>query len=331
MALHDSFPCESASDQQQQGGISPSTEKDSSPSPPAIGISGNNYIHGNDTGCEINRLGIRGGGIEQARSITNDVASILLNDEMLDQFVEDLINAETSDELRERDNEADCKELDDDAIVDGKAGDIDRLATPTKSDLAASTIPAVIQWIRTRMLSIFQSILAMFRKLQQLCMIQQRKFDADPRVWMRLKQRNNITSDRSCANQQLPKHSKSNFPQSTIESHNSTPMQSRFSFQFSMKNNASTSTEHGRATSNRLTAQHRSLSPTKLSSGTTQLRLIENRTSRPRIDISQLQTRLMQRKSSSILISAENKSIKAPPMQLLNKAKQRLEKGSDFE
>jgi len=324
------------------GGVSPPTTSE-------IGTVGSNSNNSNDTDSEINPLGTRGGGAEHAFQMTNDLPSLLLNDDMLDQLVEELINATSAEEPIVEDVEnAVSKEWDNDALVDGQDGDIDVQSNnclsiidtpPTKSDMASGTIPTVIHWIRTRLLSIYQSILALCRKLQKLCMMQQQNFESDSIARMRFEQRNNIMNDGRCTNQKYNKHSKrslfsvlnesSHCRRNAFEKQTSAKMQKRFTFHVSLNNNASTSTNQGRANSHSRPATNSKLSPPKLSSRTSPLKQTEQKSPSPRMDIAQLQSQLMQKKSSSILFSAENPNIKAPPMQLLNKVKGRLVKKNE--
>ncbi|KAL7428102.1 hypothetical protein ACHAXH_000752 [Discostella pseudostelligera] len=362
VVLNDSFPCESAADQQQEHrpeqelqGVSPSTGSNSntgggaaSPTTPEIGTVGNNDNSSNGNGSEINPLGTRGGGAEQACQMTSDFPSLLLNDDMLDQLVEELINATSTEEpIVEDGDDDDNKESDHDAIVDGRDGAIDQQSNtclsnidtkPTKRNVVSGTIPSVMQWIRARLLSIYQSIFAMCRKLQKLCMMQQQTCDADSIARMRFEQQNNIMNDGSCTNQQY-KHSKrslssvlsksSHCRRSAFEEQPAAKMQKRFTFHVLLNNNAPTSTKQGRANSHSRSATNSKLSRAKLSSGTSPLKQIDQKTPRPRMDIAQLQSKLMQQKSSSILFPAEKPNIKAPPMQLLNKVKGRLNTKSE--
>ena len=338
VALHDSFPCESAADQQDrhpepEQGIASlgSTSKpvgDNSPlTSSTIGGAGNN--NSNDTCGAINPLKTRGGGAEQACmiEIANEVPSILLSDEMLDKIVEDLINAEHSRDVLVGEDEADNEKSNRDAPIDGKVSDIDHCAelsiiegTLAESHATSGTIPAVAQWIRALILSIVQSIFDLVRKLQKLCRMQQKNCDAD---------RNMITNDGGiCTTQQFYPICRNSFAHQA-----SVNMQSRFTFHVSMNNGASTSTKRGREhNNNRRATTVNNLSTHTLSKGINPLpSMIQSSTSRPQMDLTQLQSRLLQRKSSSILISAEKPNIKAPPMQLLNKVRRRIDTSNDAE
>jgi hypothetical protein len=344
VALHDSFPCESAADQQhrhpetEQGMASElgSTRISVGENPPfrssTIGGTGNKYNSSNDTVGAINPLKTRGGGAEQACmiEIANDVPSVLLSDEMLDKIVEDLINAEHSGDVLVEEDEAVDEKLDHDALIDGKVSDIDHCAelsiiegTPAESHATSGTIPAVVQWIRTCILSIVQSISDLVRELQKKFM---------------------ITNDGGeCTTQQFSKQCKrSPYPNfskpspgclNSFAHQASANMQSRFTFHVSMNNGASTSTKRGREHNNdRRATTINNLSTHTLSKGINPLpSMIQSSTSRPQMDLTQLQSRLLQRKSSSILISAEKPNIKAPPMQLLNKVRRRIETSNDTE
>lgn len=356
VALHDSFPCESAADQQhrhpetEQGMASElgSTSISVGENPPfrssTIGGTGNNNNSSNDTVGAINPLKTRGGGAEQACmiEIANDVPSILLSDEMLDKIVEELINAEHSGDVLVGDDEAVDEKLNHDALIDGKVSDIDQCAglsiiegTPAESHATSGTIPAVIQWIRTRIFSIVQSILDLVRELQKKFTMLQKNCDAD---------RNMITNDGGeCTTQQFSKQRKrSLYPnfskpspgcRNSFANQASANMQSRFTFHMSMNNGASTSTKRGREhNNNRRATTVNNLSTHTLSKGINPLpSMIQSSTSRPQMDLTQLQSRLLQRKSSSILISAEKPNIMAPPMQLLNKVRRRIETSNDAE